>query len=410
MWLLFAPLCRITDSPQWLLYAARVIDLVFAAELLVALHRLVSRLVPAAAGWATLLAAASFTFARNLMVVRRPLMAMLLVVGLDVWVDYMLAPRLKRAALAGLCFGLPSRCCRRRSRSSVWSASRRSRSRSVRRRRELFAGLAVAAGVAAVPIAALVAWMCAIGVWREFWLWNYDFNRYFYTQATLAEHFSIVDSMTRVVLDDVALWLFGVAGLVMWLRRARGAWAPPDDARVVIAVALLGYLVALAFNRFPFPQYFIVAIPLWAPFAAEVLARSRAAVAACCDARGVRRARRRRRVEHAGARRSGLRARAHDAGRPRRRIAAEPPDLPRGRVVLLVQRRAHRRGLRGLRARPRHRRCGARRVAAAGVRLPRPALPVLSPYRWRDRAAGFTPTPIPDLLAPRAAASPDGSR
>src|ERR1700733_3097722 len=110
VWLLFAPLCRLTDDPQKLLYAARVFDLLCGAELLVALHRLVKRLVPDArdpAMWATLLAASSFTFARNMMVVRPdPLMAMLLVVGLEAWVAFMLEGDRRRAAWAGLCFGL----------------------------------------------------------------------------------------------------------------------------------------------------------------------------------------------------------------------------------------------------------------------------------------------------------------
>jgi hypothetical protein len=286
VWLLFAPLCRLVDDPQWLLYATRVFDLLCGAELLVALHRLVKRLVPDApdaAMWATLLAASSFTFARNMMVVRPdPLMAMLLVVGLEAWVGFVIDGGARRAAWAGLCFGLAIAVLQKAIAIVGLVGAASLVLAVVHRRRALAAGLAVAAGVAAVPVAALVAWMCGLGVWRAFWTWNYDFNRYFYTEATLAEHFSIVDSLSRVVVEDVALWAFGIAGMVAWLRGARRAtWTTADDARVILAVALLGYLGALSLNRFPFLQYFVVVVPLWAPFAAPVLARARLARAAC---------------------------------------------------------------------------------------------------------------------------------
>jgi hypothetical protein len=402
VWLLFAPLCRITDSPQWLLYAARVLDLAFAAWLLRCLHRLVQRVVPDAAMWATLLAASSFTFARNLMVVRPdPLMAALLVAGLDAWVDFTLSRRLKPAALGGLWFGLAIAVLQKALAIVGLVAIATVAIAIVRRRRELLGGLAVAACLAAVPIAALVIWMCAAGVWREFWMWNYDFNRYFYTEATLAEHFSMLDSLARVVAEDVVLWLFGAAGVAIWLRRARHGWTPADDARVVVLVALVGYLVALAFNRFPFPQYFIVAIPLWAPFAAEVIAMHRAARAACavmlavCVALVVDVA--------SNAPERGVQDYVLAHTSPDDTVAVSPPNHPifREDASFFWYNSALIGDVYARYARDR----GTDTAVLDAWRPPAlvyldPKYPFYHPYRWQDHAAAFTPTPMPGLLAP----------
>jgi hypothetical protein len=338
-----------------------------------------------------------------MMVVRPdPLMAMLLVVGLEAWVAFMLEGDRRRAAWAGLCFGLAIAVLQKAiaivglvGASSLVLAV-------VHRRRALAAGVAVAAAAAAVPVAALVAWMCGLGVWRAFWMWNYDFNRYFYTEATLSEHFSVVDSLSRVVVEDVALWLFGIAGMVAWLRGARrAAWTLADDARVVIAVALLGYLGALAFNRFPFLQYFIVAIPLWAPFAAEVIAMHRAARAACavmlavCVALVVDVA--------SNAPERGVQDYVLAHTSPDDTVAVSPPNHPifREDASFFWYNSALIGDVYARYARDR----GTDTAVLDAWRPPAlvyldPKYPFYHPYRWQDHAAAFTPTPMPGLLAP----------
>jgi hypothetical protein len=131
-------------------------------------------------------------------------------------------------------------------------------------------GVAAAAGAALLPLGALAAWVLAQGIWREFWFWNYQFNGFFYTRASLSMQFAVTPRLIRSVVEDPALWGFGAAGVWRWLRRPK-TWDGADQLRLTLLVTLAGYLALLTLNKFPFEQYFIVFLPLWAPFAAEAL-------------------------------------------------------------------------------------------------------------------------------------------
>lgn len=131
---------------------------------------------------------------------------------------------------------------------------------------------------AALPVAALFAFVAARGYFHEFWFWNYAFNRFFYTQAHIAQHFSVWITVGISALEDPALWLAGLAGMALAGRelcRAR-ALDGPGEARLVLLVVAAGYAPFLALNRFPLEQYFLALLPLLAVFSSEAFARATA--------------------------------------------------------------------------------------------------------------------------------------
>jgi hypothetical protein len=276
LWIVLQPLVSQVASPRWLVFSVRLYDLLLLGVLLFTLHRLVRRLHPDAAPWASLLVLGSYTFAHNMMLFRPdPTMNALFFAGLLQWAAFLQEGRLGRAAWAGLFFGLAVAVLQKALvvcglvglAVAVLLVVHRGQ-----RRRELAKGAGMALAAALLPIGALLGWVAARGIWRDFWFWNYEFNGFFYTQAKLSMHFGLKAHLVRSVVEDVALWAFGAVGVGLWLRKKR-SWDAGDDIRLTVLLTLLGYLAFLTFNRFPFEQYFIVFLPLWAPFAAGVLAR-----------------------------------------------------------------------------------------------------------------------------------------
>jgi hypothetical protein len=293
LWIVFQPLVAHLRSPRLLIFVVRLYDLLLLGALLWTLHRLVRRLFPDAAPWAVLLVIGSYIFTHNMLLYRPdPTMNTLFYAGLLNWAAFLDERKLARAAAAGLLFGLAIAVLQKAlvpvglvglsavALMYVDRRAERSEARCLRRggaepdarvdcdRRSLLAGGAAALGAALLPLAGLGAWVLARGIGRDFWFWNYEFNRFFYTRANLSMHFSITDKLIRSIVEDVALWGLGLYGVWRWLRRPR-RWDAGDQIRFTLAVTLFGYLLLLCFNRFPFEQYFIVFLPLWVPFAAE---------------------------------------------------------------------------------------------------------------------------------------------
>jgi hypothetical protein len=274
LWIVFQPLAAHLRSPQLLVFAARLYDIFVLGALLVTLHRLVRLLHPEAAPWTTLLVLGSYIFVHNMMLFRPdPTMNALFYGGLLNWAVFLQERRIWRAAAAGLLFGLAIAVLQKAFAVCGLVALATAGLLVVHReerRRTLLLGAGAALVAALLPLGALAAWVAAKGLWHDFWFWNYEFNRFFYTRATLSVQFGIRQKLLRSIGEDAALWLFGIAGAVAWLRRRR-SWDAGDDIRLTLLVTLVGYLLLLTFNKFPFEQYFIVFLPLFAPFAAELL-------------------------------------------------------------------------------------------------------------------------------------------
>jgi hypothetical protein len=146
----------------------------------------------------------------------------------------------------------------------------------LRRKPRLLLGSAAMGAAAALPMAALFAYIRARGYWQDFWFWNYPFNRFFYLQGAVSKHFSVLVTLGLSIAEDPVLWAAGAAGIFLYLRdliRER-RWADEAEApRIGLAVVAGGYFVFLCLNRFPLEQYFLVLLPLLALFSAEVFAR-----------------------------------------------------------------------------------------------------------------------------------------
>ena len=284
LWFLAAPVVSRFTSPVALIFAARLFGVACAAAVLAIARALVRRLYPQVP-WRlpVLLLLASFIFVRFHLEFRPdPLMNVALCGGLLLWVAFLQEERPWQAAAAGALMGIAIAVLQKAGivvalagMSGVLLVALRLRSR--RPAGKLAAGLALLGACAALPVAALFASMYSLGIWKDFWFWNYPFNQFFYLQTHLREHFSIVETAGLNLACDPLLWIAGGAGA--WLC-ARELWrggvnGGRDEARLSLLVIGAGYFGLLCVNRFPFHQYFIVLLPLLAVFAAEAFAALR---------------------------------------------------------------------------------------------------------------------------------------
>jgi hypothetical protein len=229
-----------------------------------------------------LLLGASTTFVANTLEVRPdPLMNLCLFAGLLLWAGFLERPRPSRALAAGACFGLAVAVLQKAlvpvglalgAGAVLPLLDRRAGAARVPR----LVGAALAFVAAAAPVGALFVAMRRAGLWADFWFWNYPFNRYFYLEASLARHFSVLRTLGPSVAEDPLLWIAGLTGAGLRLGalwRDRRAPGPRDGAHAVLLVVLAGYLVFLLRNRFPLEQYYLVLLPLVALYSAELYAR-----------------------------------------------------------------------------------------------------------------------------------------
>src|SRR5712692_3586163 len=102
---------------------------------------------------------------------------------------------------------------------------------------------------------------------------NYPFNRFFYLEAELSQHFFVAKTIGLSILLDPVLWIAGSIGAYLCARGLlrRDCFSPRDECKLWLLWIGIGYFGFLFFNRFPLAQYFIVLLPLLALFAAELL-------------------------------------------------------------------------------------------------------------------------------------------
>lgn len=280
-----APAARAFDgSPRALVFAARALDLVLLGAGLAVFLRLARRhLRDPAATWPILLPLGCFFFARNSMEVRPdPWMAFLCLVALWQWADFLRGGTLRRAALAGLCVGLSIAVLQKALAFAgllalgtvpFALAGREQRWRALR-------GGAVAVGAALVPLAALAIAMRRAGLWDDFVFWNYTFNRFYYL-ATRFDGPSAAAVLAVSVAEDPLLWLGGLAGVWIAVRRYRDLAGKPELA--LAAAVVIGILASVAKSRWPFSHNLLLMQPALALLAVVALdeiqaARWRAAV------------------------------------------------------------------------------------------------------------------------------------
>ena len=260
---LLAPAARAFDgSPRALVFAVRAADLVLLAAGVAIFLRLARRqLRDPAATWPILLPLGCFFFARNSMEVRPdPWMALLCLLALWQWAEFLREGGLRRAALAGLCAGLAVAILQKALAFAgllalgtvpFALAGREQLRRAVR-------GGAVAAAAALLPMAALVVAVRRAGLWDDFVFWNYTFNRFYYL-ATRFDGPSAAAILGVSIAEDPLLWLGGLAGLWIAVRRYRDLAARPELG--LAAAVVIGILASLAQSRWPFSHNLLLMQP-----------------------------------------------------------------------------------------------------------------------------------------------------
>ena len=209
---LLAPLAHALDGhPHALVFAARFLDLLLLAVTL------------AAAAWAGLALGGSITFLQKAFA-----FAALVAIGTALWLGRD-GGNWRRAARGG----------------------------------------AVLAACAAIPVGAMAILVYRAGFFRDFWFWNYTFNRYFY----LKTHFTGPSAwaVTGVaVAENPLLWLAGFAGLAIALRRRLRV--EPEIAIATLVVC--GLLASLFQSRWPFSHNLLLLQPCLALLAVGPLERA----------------------------------------------------------------------------------------------------------------------------------------
>ncbi len=282
LWYLLAPATGWFSSVRALVFAARLGGLGLLAALLALFVRLCRRAYPSVdARFPALLLGASFMLVRNTLVVRPdPLMNALLYGGLLCWVGFLQDGRRRRAVAAGLLLGASVAVLQKALVfvALVTAATLLLAALRPDRRGRLAAGAAALLAGAALPVGALFLFVAGRGYWDDFWFWNYEFNRFFYLQAVLTKHFSVLVTLGISVAVDPLLWAAGAAGMFLCAQDLRQDLrsrlrSEVGAARFGLLLVALGYLPFLCANRFPLEQYFIVFLPLLALFSAEAFAR-----------------------------------------------------------------------------------------------------------------------------------------
>jgi|GEM_PF-2306575 len=279
VWFLAAPMVAEFTSVRPLVFAARLFDALCLVGVLWVVRRLVQRLYPEVRWqFPVLLLLASFMFVRSTLEFRPdPLMNIALYGALLNWVTFIEEGRWWRSVAAGALFGLAVVVLQKAAvivalvltSGLLLIALRRWRADHALR---LALGLCMVSTLVGLCTAGLFVAMGSLGILDDFWFWNYPFNRFFYLEGELPQHFFVTKTIGLSVLLDPILWGAGMIGASLCARDLlrRNPFSPRDDCRLSLLWIAGGYLAFLSFNRFPLAQYFIVLLPLLALFAAEV--------------------------------------------------------------------------------------------------------------------------------------------
>jgi len=284
LWFLAAPIIARFGSVQWLVFAARAFDALCLLGLLAIFRRILARVHPGSSWkFPALLLLASFIFVRSTLEFRPdPLMNLMVYAGVLHWMAFLQEGDYRRALVSGVLFGLAAAILQKAlvvlglvCISAAFLIVLRLWRRERIRRQAMGAAVLIAA--AAVPVSLLFAAMRSLGIFKDFWFWNYPFNRFFYLQADLPQHFSVLQNIGLNVLVDPVLWVAGATGAWLCIRDLlrRERLSPQDECWLVLLWIAVGYLAFLSLNRFPLDQYFIVPLPLVALFAAKALSAAR---------------------------------------------------------------------------------------------------------------------------------------
>jgi len=266
-----APVARALDgSPRALIFAARSLDLLLLAAALLVFLRLVRPLLrDRAALWPPLLLLGTFFFARNSMEVRPdPWMSVLCLAALWQWTVYLREGGLRRAAAAGLCLGLAIVFLQKALAFAGLLALGTLPAIGRDRLGVALRGAAVLAASAAAPLAVMAVLVRGAGLGSDFVFWNYTFNRFYYLE-TRFEAPSALAVVGISIAENPLLWLGGLAGLWMSLRRLGELREKPELA--LCATIVVGILASVFRSRWPFSHNLLLLQPALAVLAVSAV-------------------------------------------------------------------------------------------------------------------------------------------
>jgi hypothetical protein len=258
---LLAPLAHALEGrPRALVLAARLGDLLLLAATIAAFSAMARRIVrDEGAAWPPLLLATCFLFLRNFLEVRPdPWMTALATVALWQWSSYLRGASLASAAFAGLALGGSIAFLQKAFAFAgllalgTAVASGSDRAAWVRAAR----GAAILAAGAALPLGAMAFALDRAGMLRDFWFWNYTFNRFYYLKTHFAGP-SAWATLGVAFAEDPVLWVAGLAGL--WTVFARRLRVEPELA--LSSAVVVGLLGSLFESRWPFSHNLLLLQP-----------------------------------------------------------------------------------------------------------------------------------------------------
>jgi hypothetical protein len=199
-----------------------------------------------------------------------PWMSFFCLIALWQWASHLRGGKLWNAALAGLCVGIAVAILQKAFAFAgllaigTNPAALRGRDRLIR----VAQGAGVAIAAAAVPVGALALVVQRAGLWSDFVFWNYTFNGFYYL-ATRYEGPSAAAIVGTSIGENAVLWLGGLAGLWLTLRRFRQLADQPELA--LSAAVVIGILVSLFQSRWPFSHNLLLMQPALAVLAVAAL-------------------------------------------------------------------------------------------------------------------------------------------
>lgn len=264
LWYVLAPLLRFMSGNLQVVFVARVLQLTLLAATLAVFYRSARFFFSQASSlWSTVLLLLTFTFTRNMMEVRPdPWMVFFLLSSLYYWLCALRSGHRRHFIFSGLCFGVASILLQKALVVGLLFFFLGAQRWVLLRRKCILDAFAFLGGFI-LPVLAFVAVLHFAGMLSEYYFWNFTFNRFFYLEMQLPQHFSWSVTIAKSFSHNPVLWL--LAGFACCTYRKL-----PDFLRAVALFALC-YLAAFTQNRFPLAQYLLPLLPCLAWLAAYAL-------------------------------------------------------------------------------------------------------------------------------------------
>lgn len=283
LWYLLAPLTGIITTPHLLVVVVRIMNLALLAVLVGSPFRSLSRwLVPAGDWrWAAILLLSSSLFSWGSIEVRPdPPMCLLCFVALWWWVRYLRDGLRWQAAASGLMFGLAVVMLQKALVTlgltiiaSVGLLLLHRHERDCVHR--IGSGMVAMISAALVPTGTFVVIFGTSGMWKEFYFWNYTFNKTYFSLAPMVvPSVKFLLNLDRIVKDCPLLCVAGGVGIGLFVRDLAISWKRWDarcDAAAIMLFVFGGHLVFLLQNSFCFKQDLLMLFLLLGAFSGYTL-------------------------------------------------------------------------------------------------------------------------------------------